>query len=191
MDPAGQFDLANNSLIISYATASPVSQIHTFLVTGFNSGAWNGNGINSSTAAADSNNFTALGYGDAAALNYTIFSGQPITGDAVLVKYTYYGDSNLDGLVNGADFRMFLDGLATGGSSWTQGYYTYDGKVDLGNDFDLFLVGYLHNGGALGALAPIIIEDTQLSAAQKAQLLAVVPEPMGIVSIDRICRSRT
>ncbi len=58
------------------------------------------------------------------------------------LKRAKYGDSNRDGKVDATDFQMFLDGLAaTNGSSWSQGDYTYDGRVDLGNDFNLFLPG--------------------------------------------------
>ncbi len=57
-----------------------------------------------------------LGYGDAADVGITSLDGVNITGSAVIVKYTYTGDASLDG------------------------------KVDLGNDFDLFLRGYLGGG---------------------------------------------
>ncbi len=68
------------------------------------------------------------------------FRGQTVDTSAILVKYTYYGDNNLDGVVNATDFGMLIDGLvASSASSWTQGDYTYDGRVDLGNDFNLFL----------------------------------------------------
>ncbi len=62
-----------------------------------------------------------------------------------VLRYTKYGDNNLDGTVDiGNDFAMLLDGLAaTNASSWIQGDYTYDNKVDLGNDFNLFFAGYL------------------------------------------------
>jgi hypothetical protein len=62
-------------------------------------------------------------------------------------------------------------------SSWSSGDYTYDGKVDIGNDFYLFLISYLNQGGSLGALAPLVAGDQQLSAIQQQQLLSVVPEP--------------
>jgi hypothetical protein len=170
VDPGGTLDLNDNSAVITYSGASPAVTIRSYLVSGFNQGNWNGAGIDSSAAHADTTFRTALGYND--------------TGSSIIVKYTYYGDSNLDGVVNTTDFQMFIDGLvAASGSSWSQGDYTYDGKVDLGNDFDLFLVGYLTNGGALGALAGAIVGDAQLSVSQKAQLMALVPEPGGLMAL--------
>jgi hypothetical protein len=110
-------------------------------------------------------------------------------GSAVIVKYTYYGDNNLDGVVNTTDFQMFLNGLAASGSSWSSGDYTYDGKVDLGNDFNLFLRGYLSQGNSLGELGPVVMADSALSQGQKAQLMALVPEPpvVGIAVLGAFC----
>ena len=49
-------DLTNNHLIINYAGgADPVATIRQYLTEGFNNGSWNGNGIMSSTAAANPN----------------------------------------------------------------------------------------------------------------------------------------
>jgi hypothetical protein len=47
----GVLDLANNEVIINYgAGPDPISTIASYLVSGYASGAWNGPGINSSTA---------------------------------------------------------------------------------------------------------------------------------------------
>jgi fibronectin-binding autotransporter adhesin len=180
MTAGAKLDLNDNDLIVNYSGASPISAIAGLLKSGFNSGFWNGSGIDSQAAAANASSLTALGYADAASLGITSFDGQNVS-NAVLVKYTYYGDNNLDGKVDVNDFRMFLDGLvAASGSSWSQGDYTYDGKVDIGNDFNLFLLSYLKQGGALGELAPLVSADTALSTSQKAALLPLVPEPCGL-----------
>jgi fibronectin-binding autotransporter adhesin len=169
MSGTAKLEIGSHTMVISYSGATPAASIRALLASGFNSGNWDGVGIDSSSAHNDSSSHTALGYND--------------TGSSIIVKYTYYGDSNLDGVVNAADFGRFLDGLATGGTTWSQGDYTYDGKVDLGNDFNLFLLSYLKQGGALGDLAPIIAGDNQLSASQKRQLLSAVPEPTDIAAI--------
>jgi hypothetical protein len=160
-------DVAHSQLTINYTGNSPVSTIRSYLVSGFNQGNWNGAGLDSSAAHSDASFLTALGYAD--------------NGSSISVKYTYYGDNNLDGVVNTSDFQMFLNGLAANGSSWAQGDYTYDGKVDIGNDFNLFLVSYLKQGAPLGDLSGIVAADAELSSSQKSQLLSLVPEP-GIIS---------
>ncbi len=167
---SGVLDVNNGELILPYAAgSSPIAAVVGYLASGFNVGSWDGAGINSSAAHNDANSFTALGYND--------------NGTQVTVDYTYYGDNDLGGTVTTTDFQMFLDGLSGNGSTWAQGDYTYDGKVDLGNDFNLFLRSYLHNGGPLGDLAPIVAGDDQLSASQKASLLAVVPEPSSVAGV--------
>ncbi len=80
----------------------------------------------------------------------------PVNATAVILRFTKYGDNNLDGVVDiGNDFAMLIDGLAaTNASSWTQGDYTYDNKVDLGNDVNLFLRNYLSAQPPASAHAP-------------------------------------
>jgi hypothetical protein len=177
INSTGILDLGDNDAIVSYTGPSPLTTIRALLASGFNSGNWDGNGINSLAAHNDTTYHTALGYGERSDVAYNSLDGVTLPSSAVIVKYTYYGDSNLDGVVNAADFTRFLDGLASGGTTWSQGDYTYDGKVDLGNDFNLFLTSYLSKGGALGDLSSVIENNTEISVSQKAQLLSLVPEP--------------
>ncbi len=39
------------------------------------------------------------------------FAGQPTVDGDVLVKYTYFGDANLDGVVNSADYLQIDNGF--------------------------------------------------------------------------------
>ncbi len=59
----------------------------------------------------------------------------------VEIKYTLYGDANLDGLVSGDDFTILVGNLGKSVSAWDQGDFNYDGLV-TGDDFTL-LVGNL------------------------------------------------
>jgi hypothetical protein len=59
----------------------------------------------------------------------------------VLVKYTYYGDADLSGFVNGDDESLALFGLRHGGAPhWEFGDFDYSGHVN-GDDYSLFLAG--------------------------------------------------
>ncbi len=157
VDPAGQLDVNDNDVIVNYSGSSPISTIRGYLVSGFNSGNWNGRASLPIAAASD---VASVADGRASWVRRSdgpgeiglMSDGVNIPGSAVIVKYTYNGDTNLDGVVGTDDFGRFLDGLATGGSTWGQGDFSYDGTVDLGNDFTLFLAGYLTTGGALGDL---------------------------------------
>ncbi len=103
-----KLDLSDNTLTISDDQPATVASIRSLLASGFNAGSWDGNGIDSSAAHNDTSFKTALGYKD--------------TGSSIVIAYTYYGDSNLDAVVNAADFQMLLDGLVvTNAGSWAQG----------------------------------------------------------------------
>jgi uncharacterized delta-60 repeat protein len=134
-------DLNDNALVMGYSGTSPISTIRGYLATGYNGGAWNGSGIASTAASNDPHHVHALGYAEASDLDVTTFDGISVS-NAVLVKYTYYGDNNLDGVVDiGNDFNLFEAGDLSGGSSWVYGDYNYSGSVD-DNDFGKFIDGY-------------------------------------------------
>src|SRR5205814_5380629 len=65
----GKLDLNDNDLIIDYSvsSASPLTTIQNQVKSGFNGGAWTGNGITSATAAAQAATAhrTALGIAEA------------------------------------------------------------------------------------------------------------------------------
>jgi hypothetical protein len=130
-------DLANNSMIIDYAGTSPLSTIQSYLQLGYANGAWNGaGGINSS--AADSTTF-ALGLADNHALNLSNFAGLVVNANDVLIKFTYYGDANLDGKVNATDLGALATHWQQTGAVWTGGDFNYDGSVDIR---DLYLLAH-------------------------------------------------
>jgi hypothetical protein len=131
----GKLDLANNALTIAYGTgADPVSTIKTELVSGYDHGAWDGVGIDSSAVAAHRG--TSIGYKD--------------TGTSVQVMFTWDGDLNLDGVVNAADLAAMQSG---NGSSWTTGDLNYDG-VKNADDWSLFNLGAAVGAANISTLAP-------------------------------------
>ncbi len=97
--------------------------------------------ITSSAAAANPTHLTALG------VIQNNQAGRPSTppptvrrlaaGAAdVLVKYTYYGDANLDGQVDGSDYTLIDNGYNQHLTGWYNGDFNYDGVVD-GSDYTL------------------------------------------------------
>lgn len=80
--------------------------------------------------------FTTLAVFDNSVAGHTLasFGGVSVTAADVLVKYTYVGDLNLDGVVDASDLARLLQGLnGAGGSSpgWNFGDVNYDGVVDV------------------------------------------------------------
>lgn len=176
-----QMDLTNNGMIVDYFGTSPLGagsfdapSIGALIKQGSNNNAWTGNGITSSTAAAvaaDSNNphKTALGYAEASALGITSFMGQTVDTTAVLVRYTYLGDANLDGAVNQLDFNALATNYGANGANaaWNAADFNADGVVDS-TDFNV-LAGNFN----LALPAPA--------------LAALVPEPGALFVLASIC----
>jgi hypothetical protein len=160
----GILDLADNALILCHADddhgEAALAQVTAFLHTGINlpNGYWDGPGINSSTAANDASALTSVGVinndlGDGTPF-YTEFAGQTVDQNCILVKYTYYGDNNLDGKVDlENDFSLFVDGYNSAGAKagWLWGDYNYDGNIDLDNDFSMFVSAFNNQGQPLEA----------------------------------------
>jgi hypothetical protein len=166
-------DITNNHAIITYAAgtqAATDATIRSYLISGYAGGTFTGTtGITSSTAAATPG--YAVGYADGAdGVVAGLSSGQ------LEVKYTLYGDANLDGVVSGDDFTILVGNLGKSVSAWDQGDFNYDGVVS-GDDYTL-LVGNL---GKSATGADITLPAADLAAidafASANGLMADVPEP--------------
>jgi autotransporter-associated beta strand protein len=166
----GRLDLTNNALVEDYPdnTSSPANTRRTLLSGGYNNGAWNGSGITSSRAAAQAGSMqkTAIGYAEASdVLTYSSgsasFAGVNLVqgNKALLFRYTYSGDANLDGVVNALDFNALASayGQNTGSQVWAKGDFNYDGNTDT-LDFNALAANFNASGpipgAGLGTLVP-------------------------------------
>jgi hypothetical protein len=75
---------------------------------------------------------TAIGM----ATGLTSFEGQAVLASDVLLKYTYYGDTNLDGKVDGTDYSRIDNAYLSAATGWYNGDFNYDGHID-GSDYTL------------------------------------------------------
>jgi autotransporter-associated beta strand protein len=161
---SGVLDIANNHVIITYTGSSPIATIAGYITTGYNGGGWNGSsGIISTTALG--NSAYGVGYADAAEL------GNPagLPAGEIEVKYTLFGDANLDGTVNGVDFGILAANYNKGVFKWDGGDFNYDGAV---NGVDFAYLARNFNQGASGADWSAV----ETFAAANG-LMADVPEP--------------
>ena len=154
----GKLDLANNDLIVQNGDPAIITNL---VATAYNNGAWNGSGITSSTAESDTAHLTALGImlnnnGSGMPI-YSTFDGQVSTDTDVLVKYTYYGDANLDGQVDGSDYSRLDNGYLNQLTGWANGDFNYDGTVD-GSDYTLVDNAFNTQGSPLAMVASITSE---------------------------------
>jgi len=160
----GTIDVRDNAMILDYAGPSPLSTIQAAIASGYAGGAWNGPGINSATAAAASDK--AVGFAEssvALGVSGGTFKGQSVDGDALLIRFTYYGDSNVDGVVDTVDFNLLASNFSQSGKSWQDGDYNFDGTVDT-VDFNLLASNF--------GKAPL--------PSSPAELGGLVPEPTAV-----------
>ena len=144
----GKLDVTDHDLIIDYAGASPIANVHARLASGFNGGAWNGNGIISAVAATHPN--TAVGAAEATDLFSTFpatFEGQSIDSTTVVISHTLSGDTNLDGLVNLNDFNRLAANFGGTDRRWSQGDFDFNGAVNL-NDFNRLAANFGQSAAA-------------------------------------------
>ncbi|HWA50641.1 MAG TPA: hypothetical protein VG742_20400 [Dongiaceae bacterium] len=173
MSGTSKIDLADNDMVVDYSGSSQLPTIKGYLLAGRNGGSWTGNSLTSSSAALDPN-LTALGYGEASdvlGVSGGTFDGVPVDGTAVLVKFTYLGDANLDGVVDIRDLYRLAVNYNAGGKLWTSGDFNYDGLTNV-KDLTALAINWQAGVGApLGSGA--------LSAALAALGLPAVsvPEP--------------
>jgi hypothetical protein len=174
----GKLDLANNHIFINYGATDPISSIAAWISSGYNAGAWNGPGIDSSIAAMNSASY-GIGYPDSAD------PGNPagLSSRQIEVKYTLLGDLNLDGTVNGVDFGTLAANFNHTVSRWDQGDFNYDNIVN-GVDFGELAANF--NKGASGAsTGESALSDPALVAFAEANgLMADVPEPAGLAALS-------
>jgi photosystem II stability/assembly factor-like uncharacterized protein len=152
LSPEAVLDLRDNSLVIDYDGVSPLPVIQERIVSGFDGGQWAGAGLSTSLASTT----LGLGYGEASTLGISQFSGQIVDSTSVLVRFTLYGDANLDAEVTSVDFNVMQSGFGAPRSLWTSGDFTYDGKVTT-LDFNLLAGNFgasVPSGALLGSLIP-------------------------------------
>jgi hypothetical protein len=192
-----KLDLGNNDLDVQ---GGNLMNIWNQLKQGYNAAAggyWNGSsGIVSSSAANDATHLTTLGvilnttngttplYGSAGALG--LFDGISPAATDVLVKYTYYGDTNLDGKVDGSDYARVDNGFLLKLTGWFNGDFNYDGVVD-GSDYTLIDNAFNQQGASLAAEVSPATPTAQIDAT------TAVPEPatvtlFGLAAIGLLSR---
>ena len=144
IDPAASADLGAEALIVS---VTPFATVAGYVVAGSAGGAWTGFGINSSVAAAAAFP-TAIGVVNNADFGVATFFGIAVSGTSTLARFTYYGDANLDGIVDLTDYAFTDAGFFGAGDNWLLGDYDYSGVVDL-TDYAFQDAGFFGQGAPL------------------------------------------
>jgi hypothetical protein len=150
----GFLNLNDNDFILDYSGASQLAAIQFLINQARNGGAWNGlTGITSFTARDNALHNTALGAMEATDYKSiygatATFDGQTIDNTAVLVKYTYYGDTDFNGRVNFDDYVRTDSGFNNHKSGWINGDFDGNGQVNF-DDYVLIDLAFNTQSGTL------------------------------------------
>jgi len=172
---SGQLDLREKKLIVDAGTVgtwngSAYTGITGLIQSGRNGGNWNGDGIvTTMTAAASPNSLTTLAVAAAGAVGKSSFGGESVAAGDVLVMYTYAGDADLSGDIDGDDFARIDAGYSALSTGYANGDFNYSGKIDA-DDYWLIDRNYSRNLPPLSAGAPVAGVTS-------------VPEPAGAFTI--------
>lgn len=188
LDGAAKLDLGGGGLVLDYSDSSVLTTTLAQIKSARGAG-WMGNGIGSSSAAANSR--AAIGVGEAADVLHLasgetdMFLGQQVDATALLVRYTLLGDANLDGAVNFADLVQVAQHYGAPGG-WSTGDFDYDGSVNFTD-----LVGLAQN---YGEGLPAGAEFGGDFSRDLASVFASVPEPgflaVGMLAMAGLMRRR-
>jgi hypothetical protein len=164
--PIATLDLNNRDLLLTSTDRATVESQIRFARNG---GSWDQAGLTSTFAKNNAQHSTTLGamsgadyrgvYGADA-----VFDGIVVADSDVLVKYTYYGDTDFNGVVNFDDYARIDSGFNSGSSGWVNGDFDLNGVINF-DDYSLIDLGFntqvgslraVPEPGSIGALAAVV-----------------------------------
>lgn len=174
----GKLDLSDNDLVVQSSSANRdalLAQLTNQIKSARNTGStpatmWQGQGITTGAAGLNGKGITGLAVitndnGQGAKL-YTVFNGQAVDENSILVKFTYNGDMDLNGKIDADDYFQIDRGFVGHLVGYRNGDLDYNGSIDA-DDYFLIDNAFANQSGIL------------LSADARAQ--SSVPEP-GVLS---------
>jgi len=186
-----RLDLNNNDLVVRTGSLATITnQLKTGLENG---GAfdWGGYGIGSTRAMQQNTMAGSFLYGLGVVLNdlaqvggsgpiYSDFAGRTLSGNEVLVKFTYFGDADLSGSIDATDYSLIDNGYVNSLSGWINGDFDYSGSIDA-TDYALIDNAYVNQAGPLAEA--LIAEHARMFGeeylgALRAIQSGVIPEPV-------------
>jgi hypothetical protein len=140
---SGKLNLEGNDMIIH---SGSLSTINSLVGAGFGGG----NGIYTSETGLSGSYYdlTTLGVASQSVYAGSTFDGASVSSTDILIKYTYYGDTNLSGTIDGTDYSRYDNGTLSNLTGWENGDFNYDGVVD-GSDGTLIDNAYNADGPSL------------------------------------------
>jgi hypothetical protein len=155
-----RLDLSDGALIVHSTAANRAADLAAVtakIKSGLNLGGtlWTGDGITTSLGGNGSGDLHALGVvvNDLAAAGagsgalYSTFAGENVGVNDILVRYTLFGDADLDGAVTTNDYFQIDNGFLGAKAGWINGDFDYDGAVTT-NDYFVIDNAFLGQGAS-------------------------------------------
>jgi Ca2+-binding RTX toxin-like protein/Leucine-rich repeat (LRR) protein len=170
--PNAALDLSDNDLILQSNPADKAGTLATLtnlIKAARGSGAWTAPGLTSSFAASEAQHRTGLAIllndrGNSTPLYFT-FDGQAVDVNSVLVKYTYNGDTDLNGKIDADDYFAVDRGFANKSSGYRNGDFDFNGVVDA-DDYFLIDRAFAGQTGVLSESRPLLSATVSSSPTQ-------------------------
>ncbi|MBC8109057.1 MAG: PEP-CTERM sorting domain-containing protein [Anaerolineae bacterium] len=186
--PGVTVNMRTKSVAVPYFPGTvndPTAAIRARLLTGRNGGTWDGTGsaIVSSDAAAGTPRNRGIGY----VQNTDILPGGVgtwggltlVAGDsAVLMKYTWYGDTDLNGIVDFDDYSRIDSGFNNNRTGWFNGDVDYNNIVDF-DDYSLVDQAFNTQTGTLRRAMAYLDGSDRSDTGMDAPSLQLVMEHFG------------
>jgi hypothetical protein len=129
----GTIDLYGGALL-SRGGGPSVFAFETFVRRGYNSGGWNGtsnSGAINSSLAAGASPIDAVGYALGSETAIGSIGSFSIAPTDVVLRYTFFGDTDLNQRVNFDDYVHTDSGFNNHRTEWTNGDFDYNGLVNF------------------------------------------------------------
>ena len=189
--PTARLDLTDNKLVtntpVGTFSGGAYNGVQGEVARAYNFGAWDKPGLMTSMPdAGPLVGTTTIGVSNGAAVLFlapgqtATWAGQTVTDTSTLAMYTYAGDMNFDGLVDGGDYGIIDNFFATPGSNgYANGDLNYDGVIDAGdygiidNTFSLQGPPLPTGAGGIAGVAAVPEPTSMLGTAGAIALLAL------------------
>ncbi len=178
----GTLDLNEADLIVQSDEANRLGVLAA--VSGYIRGGRNGAGLVSGEAQVAAMTGLAVMLNDTMSppgAIYAEFGGRSVDANSILVKYTWDGDGNLDGVVDADDYFLIDSGYVKQGGGYHGGDFNLDGVIDA-DDYFLIDSAFIGQTGPMGGEGRVgVFGVSRIQEGGEGVVLLVLREGKGVL----------